>query len=281
MLALLAGCGQVFGETAAPGVTEVGRFVWTNPDPDFGGLSGIDLSADGLTYVAVSDRGTVWQGTIDRTGPAVSGMDVTTKSRLHDAANNRLNGDSEGIALAPDGTIYISFEGPARVAAYTTPDGPGTDLPRPRDFNGMERNGSLEALAIGPDGALYTMPERSGQAARPFPVYRFLNDVWSVPFSITRPDAFVPVGADIGPDGLFYLLERDFTGIGFRSRVRRFDMTGGQAETLFQTSTNTYDNLEGLSVWRDATGAIRLTMVSDDNFKFFQQTQIVEYRVTD
>ena len=102
-----------------------------------------------------------------------------------------------------------------------------------------------------------------------------------MPFSVTRPDAFVPVGADIGPDGLFYLLERDFTGIGFRSRVRRFDMTGGQAETLFQTGTNTYDNLEGLSVWRDATGAIRLTMVSDDNFKFFQQTQIVEYRVTD
>ena len=281
LLTLLAGCGQVFGETAAPGVTEVGRFLWTDPDKEFGGLSGIDLSPDGRTFTAVSDRGTLWQGTVERKGQVVSGMTVAHKARLHDARNRPLDGDSEGLALSPDGTIYISFEGPARVLAYDTPDGAATALPHPREFNTMERNGALEALAIGPDGALYTMPERSGQARRPFPVYRFRDGRWSVAFSIARTDTFVPVGADIGPDGLFYLLERDFTGIGFRSRVRRFDMTGGQAQTLFQTATNTYDNLEGLAVWRDTTGAIRLTMVSDDNFKFFQQTQIVEYRVTD
>jgi hypothetical protein len=48
---------------------------------------------------------------------------------------------------------------------------------------------------------------------------------------------------------------------------------------LLETATGTYDNLEGLAVWRDDAGAIRLTMISDDNFKSFQVTQFVEYRV--
>ena len=30
-------------------------------------------------------------------------------------------------------------------------------------------------------------------------------------------------------------------------------------------------------VWRDDLGRIRLTMVSDDNFRFFQRTEFVEY----
>jgi hypothetical protein len=46
---------------------------------------------------------------------------------------------------------------------------------------------------------------------------------------------------------------------------------------VLETKTGDFDNLEGISVWRDATGAIRVTMVSDDNFMFFQQTQLVEF----
>lgn len=45
-----------------------------------------------------------------------------------------------------------------------------------------------------------------------------------------------------------------------------------------QSELGRHDNLEGLSVWRDAQG-LRLTMVSDDNFMFFQRTEFVEYRV--
>ena len=37
--------------------------------------------------------------------------------------------------------------------------------------------------------------------------------------------------------------------------------------------------LEGISVWRDAQGYIRLTMIPDDNFYFFLGTDIVEYRL--
>lgn len=146
----------------------------------------------------------------------------------------------------------------------------------------MQANSSLEALAIDHRGWLYTLPERSGQLTRPFPVYRFDGTRWAQPFSIPRSGGFLPVGADFGPDGKLYLLEREFSGFGFRSRVRRFAVseTGiGPGETLLSSALARHDNLEGIAVTRTGTGEIRLTMISDDNFRVFQRTEIVEYLV--
>ena len=156
----------------------------------------------------------------------------------------------------------------------------GTVLATTQAFSDLQHNSSLEALAIGADGALYTLPERSGLATRPFPVYRLQDSVWDIPFHIPRRGAFLISGADIGPDGLFYVLERDFVGVGFRSRVRRFALDGTDEELILQTGVRTHDNLEGISVWQGASG-LRMTLISDDNFRGFQQTQIVEYRLTD
>ncbi|WP_299349376.1 hypothetical protein [uncultured Shimia sp.] len=47
---------------------------------------------------------------------------------------------------------------------------------------------------------------------------------------VPRLDGFDPVGADFGPDGRLFILERGFNGVGFRSRVRRFDVTEGGAQ---------------------------------------------------
>lgn len=91
------------------------------------------------------------------------------------------------------------------------------------------------------------------------------------------------MGADFDTEGNLYLLERAFTGFGFKSRVRRFfldDDAVTAEETLLETAILQHDNLEGLSVWKDADGDIRLTMISDDNFNDFQRTEFVEYRVT-
>ena len=62
--------------------------------------------------------------------------------------------------------------------------------------------------------------------------------------------------------------------------MRRWDITDKGAineVTLLESSTGVHDNLEGLSVWRDPTGTLRATMVSDDNFKALQRTELVEY----
>lgn len=263
-------------------------YIWRNPDPAFGGMSAIDFADDGVNFVAVSDRTTIWRGQMRRDAQGlITGIVTSGPTKLHDRKGHSLglpSGDSEGVALAPDGSVFVSFEGVPRVSLYTKDDGPGKLLPRPLAFKTMSLNGALESLAIDAHGALYTMPERSGGKTTPFPVWRYSDGQWTHPFSIPRDGDWLPTGADFGPDGRFYLLERDFWGLlGFRSRVQVFDISGDRisgGEVLFQTTVGMHDNLEGLSVWRDTTGAVRLTMISDDNFSSFQRTEIVEYRIS-
>ena len=264
-------------------------FTWSHPDPAFGGFSALDFADDGRSFVTVSDRTTIWRGKLQRdaAGRIVAASFTSGPVRLHDSKGQdlgRFSGDSEGVALARDGSVFVSFEGMARVVHYPQDGGPAKPLPRPAAFKQFQLNGALESLAIAADGTLYTLPERSGSRTAPFPVWRFRNGEWSQPFSIPREDDWLPVGADFGPDGRFYLLERDFWGLlGFRSRVQVFEIKGdriGPGTELLRTTAGLHDNLEGLAVWRDAQGAIRLTMVADDNFNAFQRSQIVEYRLT-
>ncbi len=90
-------------------------------------------------------------------------------------------------------------------------------------------------------------------------------------------------GADFGPDGRLYVLERDFSWMGgFASRIRRFTLgpDGFDAgETLLETGMGSTDNFEGISVWRDADGGTRITLIADDNFFALQSTAIAEYRL--
>lgn len=267
----------------------VGAFPWRMDDPNFGGLSAIELADDGLSFLALSDRGAWTRGQITRDSEgriiAVDARPMRFLRGRFEAPLDDGRNDSEGLAVAADGTLYVSFENIARVLRYDTIDGPAQNLISPREFSRMQRNSALEALAIGPDGTLYTLPERSGKLDRPFPVWRYRDGVWDQPFGLRRDGGYLAVGADFGPDGRLYLLERELHGLaGFSSRVRSFavsDMALSDERTDLKTQPGQHDNLEGISVWRGPDGAIWLTMVADDNFKFFQSTEIVEYRIGD
>lgn len=264
----------------------LGSYTWSLPVAGFGGFSGLEVSADGNTFISITDNGGIIEGRFDRSGGMISGVRA---GRLHALKNTegghlrKSRTDSEGLAVRHDGRIFVSFEAIHRVWTYANPTSRAAWLPRDPAFKALQNNSSLEALAIDENGALYTLPERSGQMPRPFPVYRFYGGKWTQPFSIPRRGAFLVVGADFGPDGRFYLLERHFSGIfGFQTRVRSFLIAGnriGDERAVLETSTGTHDNLEGIAVWRDATGVIRLTMISDDNFRVFQVTEFVEYRL--
>ena len=285
----LAGLAGLAIAASGPRAQFLQSYHWRMPDqPRFGGFSGFEIGPQGRNFVTLSDRATLWRGQIQRDAQGeITGVTLTSgPTRLHNhkgALMPHRFADSEGLALAEDGSVYLSFEGVARVAHFATDGGPAHDLPRPPAFKHMQRNSALEALAIAPDGTLYTMPERSGSLTKPFPVWRYRDGKWSQPFAIPRAGDWLPVGADFGPDGRLYVLERDFWGLlGFLTRVQVFDISGNRLSggtVLIQTRAGRHDNLEGLSVWRDSTGAIRLTMISDDNFRFFQRTEIVEYRL--
>lgn len=284
-LVLLAGLQGSATEPAGAGF--LGAFTWRADDPAFGGVSGIELGPDGRTFVAVTDRGAWMSGRLIRDDEGritdVEAGTVTALLGLENAPLRKGRRDSEGLAIARDGTVYISFEQVPRVLRYATLAASAENLPTPDAFAAFPRNAALEALAIGPDGTLYTMPEQPDGAATGFPVWRFRDGAWDQPFAIPRRDAFLPVGADIGPDRRLYLLERELRGLtGFASRVRSFALTAdGVADERvdMESRAGFHDNLEGIAVWRDGAGDIRLTMVSDDNFLILQRTEIVEYRV--
>ncbi len=270
---------------AVPVLDYLGTYVWTDDDPNFGGFSGFDLAADGATFVMVSDRGSLVTGTLIRNAQGlISGTTVAYRGPLvpeRGARTGRKVGDSEGLALEDSGAFYVSFEGRARVVRYERPGEPGDLIEGPREFSGFPANEGLEALALDPDGTLYTMPEHAMLRGPFFPLYRYRQGIWDQPFKLPAVESFVPVGADVGPDGQLYVLERDFLGVrGFVSRLIRLDPAAGWvAQELMRTEPGTHDNLESISVWRDSAGTIRLTMISDDNFSFLQQTQLVEYRL--
>lgn len=271
----------------APPPGFVGSYVWRSDDPRFGGVSAIEITDGGRGFVALSDRGAFAKGRLQRIKGRITGITSGKFTLLKGHDDSPLAsgcGDSEGLALAADGSAFVSFEGAARVLHYNKISGQATNLPEHPDFARQKANAAFEALAIDSEGTLYTLPERSTPQGRTIPVYRFQDGKWDQRLSVPRFNSYAPVAADIGPDGRFYLLERQFNGFsGFSSRLRRFTIGGklSHEEVLLQTATGQHDNLEGLSVWRDAEGILRATMVSDDNFNLLQVTELVEYQLPD
>ncbi len=263
----------------------VGTTVWAMENVHFGGFSGLELTADGTGFTALTDRGHIVTGTLIRDGDRITAISAAEPTPLRDEKGRALPralNDSEGLAIGADGQTYVSFEGRHRVWAY---DGNGipSQLPRPKVFRRLQGNSGLEALAIDARGHLFVLPERSGELTRPFPIWRHDGQRWRHVHDLPRQGGFLPVGADFGPDGRLYVLERSFTGFAFRSRVRALTLGPGRtltSQTLLTSRAWQHDNLEGLSVWQDAQGQIRLTMISDDNFRAIQSTQFVEYMIT-
>lgn len=282
LVALTLSAGAVFGQS----LEFVSRYTWRSQVENFGGFSSIEINRTGDRFVTTTDKGLIAEGRILRSGGRIRGLDNLRFERLQNPDGDPLRSyrtDAEGLAIAPNGTFYISFEGTHRVMGYDglrTAAEPLPDIPWMGSF---QKNSSLEALAIDKTGTLYTTLERSGDLNRPFPVFRYRNGKWDRRLSIPRRDGFLPVGADFGPDGRFYLLERELTGLnGFATRVRSFELRGNSfvdERELLRTTGGTHDNLEGLAVWATPEGVIRLTMIADDNFKFFQRTELVEYRL--
>lgn len=261
------------------------RVVWREPGEDFGGYSGLAILDGGARALFISDRGTWALAEMRRDTGRLTGLSRTGSGPLLGIEGEPLTGldqDAEGLALDAEGRVYISFEGFHRVRRYDSIDGPASGLPKDRRFRKLQNNSGLEALTTDGAGVLYAIPERSGKPRRPFPVFRLRDGRWDVTFRIPRVGRFLVTGADFGPDGALYLLERDFSWLGgFATRIRRFEVTPEGLDagmTLLETGIG-LDNMEGISVWRDAGGVTRVTLIADDNFFPLQTTLMAEYRL--
>ncbi|WP_424928383.1 esterase-like activity of phytase family protein [Amaricoccus tamworthensis] len=284
----VAFCAMASLCAAGPKLIPDAEITWTDRDVRFGGLSGLILRNNGTEITAVSDRGNWVQGKITRENGRLTSVQTTRIEPILAISGDPLddvNVDAEGLAEARDGALFVSFEAFHRIRRYPSISGPAQDVPSHPQFPRLQNNSGLEALAIDAGGTLHAIPERSGKLERPYPVYRYRGGKWDRSMKLRRDGQFLVVGADFGPDGRLYVLERHFTWLGgFATRVRRFDVSGNSLTneaTLFETGIGEMDNMEGITVWRDSDGRTRATLISDDNFFALQQTVLAEFIVSE
>lgn len=260
------------------------EFTWYNNASWFGGFSGVELSSDGQSMTIVTDRGRIVQANLHRDAGSITSAEITHSVAMRDEAGKILRkpfSDAEGLAIAPGGQHYVSFEGQHRIVMVDMKNGVTTPFVTFPASNFQAENSGFEALAVGADGTIFTIPEQT--KGDHFPLFAFKDGAQVIAAQIPRNGPFLPVGADFDANGRLYLLERTVTPLGFRTRIRRIDLDVAtpHSVTLIQTLPARFDNLEGISVWEDASGRTRLTLVSDDNFMPFQSTQIIEFSVID
>lgn len=269
---------------AEPSLRSDGATRWQLDAPWFGGWSGIEVGAQGREMTVINDRGQVVVAALQRSNGQITGIAVQSTTHLGRPGGGKLRkkaSDAEGLAIADDGSMYVSFEHRHRIMQADRTNGRTFGrIPLPFD-NTLGNNTGVEALAIAPDGTVYAIPEQARADGGPFPVYAYKNGEWRITARIPQRGPFVPVGADFDPYGRLWVLERAVTPLGFRSRIRLFvlDPSAPREYTLLTTVPARFDNLEGISVWPDAGGQLRVTMISDDNFLRILRTQIVEYTV--
>ncbi len=122
-----------------------------------------------------------------------------------------------------------------------------------------------------PDGHLLAVIERAKDGAYP----TFIEDVtgWTEgPPIPAGDDGYSATSADVGPDGMLYLLERRTTILmSFVTRIRRFPVGAlgiGAGEVVFQSEAGDLPNMEGISLWRAPDGA---TIGDSDLGQWFQR----------
>jgi hypothetical protein len=269
------------------GVRVLGALALTGRHRAFGGLSGVLVDGDGAGLTLVSDRGALVTARLVRQGDRLSGLsDVRLTALTGPDGRPRPIGadDAEALARAPDGALLVAFEGDdPRIWRYASPAARAERSPDAEGFGALQKNSGLEALAVGPDGAIYAIPERSGDTARAFPVFRLKPgaDGWDVGAFPRRPP-FLVTGADVGPDGMLYVVERDFSLLGgFSWRLSRADPADWptlEPETLL-TARGGFDNVESVSLWRDPAGRLRALLIADDNFQPIQRSLLLEIEI--
>lgn len=281
-VALILICGAL--EASAETLEPIGVFEWETDS--IIGLSGLEVSDDGNSFVAVGDQGWWLEGRFARSGEVITGIaefDIqpiigqdgfpVSARRIKDWS------DAEGLALASDGTAWVSFERWAHVWRFDQIHGTAQWIKDHPTFFDHAENWELEATAVAPDGALYVFSEKP--LPEGFPVYRLGPDnLFTIERYLPEDDVFGIVGADFAPDGALYLLERKLImGIWWQNRIRRIRIDGTEDTILWTGARGAYGNLEGIALWEDAKG-LRMTLVSDNNGNG-DPTQFVEFRLAE
>lgn len=293
--------------------TKAGELEWmggidiTSDAAEFGGWSGLAVSTDGTSLVAVSDEAHWLSAKIlyDEKGRLSGLVDAEMAPLLGlkgEIIEQKSMGDAEGLTITGDdpakGEAYVSFEHHHRVWRYDLgAEGFAawpSQIVTERRLGQMPGNSGIEALTtllpiIGGDNQkllAVTEDARASNGARK----AFLIEGRDVKrLSSKLIDPYNPTDIARLPDGNFLLLERSYSllaGPGFQLRlVDASDATEGgtlNGRVLLQANNrNTIDNMEGLAVRAGSEPhEVFVYLMSDNNFNTrLQHTYLMMFRL--
>jgi hypothetical protein len=284
-----------------PGLTRFGKLtfrgglVLDSPAKDFGGLSGLRVAADGSSFLAVTDKGHWLRARIVYRGKTPIAIRDAEMGPILGADGRPLRGrgwyDTEALTL-DGGTAYVGIERVNQIVRFDiAKDGlraRGQPIAVPPGMKLMPHNQSIECLELAPKagalaGSLISISERGLDTGGN--LLGFLIGGAGGVFSLKRTDDFDVSDCAATPDGRLLVLERRFSwtrGIAMRIRSVPFSAIKPGAlvdgpELIYADMGLQIDNMEALSVHREASGALVLTVVSDDNFSPLQRTLLLQF----
>ena len=264
---------------------QVGFLNIDRNEKDYGGFSGLLIKNAGTEALVVTDKSFFFVLELRRDdNDFLTGYSVIKKGRILSSKGEHLNGrntDSESIAMDANNNYYISFESNHRIMMHAEIEGKGIFVPKHPMFRKLSVNKGIEALAIDNENRLIAIPEKPPSGISDIPIFRLQNNKWEIIKYVKIEDNFLVTDAEILPMGLLLILERKFSWTqGFKTRFRlisldKFDNT--EPIIVFTSTANQFDNLEGMTFWKDKKGEMRILTVSDDNFHPLQQSEIREF----
>lgn len=282
-------------------------------DKRFGGLSGLKISPDGRSLLAVTDRGHWVGATLDyQNGRLTAVRSLLIAPLLGPDGQDLLkltkaDADAEAITEIPGSGLVVSFEGKHRLWHYGASQADAITgaistkrplaLPLPMDvvdaMNALPSNNGIEALTTLQGNVLFAIAE-GGFASDGRTLKGWLIGPGGIrTLAYRTEDDFRPTDMATLPNGDVLVLERRFNLLqGLSTRLRRIDtktlanaLEGDDPieGELLATLAFPYniDNMEGLAVRRDDAGRTLVYLVSDDNFNPLQRTLLMVFRLDD
>ncbi|SMF61816.1 esterase-like activity of phytase family protein [Allosphingosinicella indica] len=260
----------------------LGGWSVRSDDPRFGGLSALDVAADGI--IAASDAGWLIRMPLPGQSGRVA-IQALAKGRKQDR-------DAESMVVH-DGQAWIGLERANAVWRYSLTDGRREAAAEPAKMRGWRGNSGAEAMLRLADGRFLIFSEGSDDAANSaallFDGDPAEPDIAAIAFRYRPPAGYRITDAALLPDGRMIALNRRFRmSEGVSVRVTLSDLSGiAAAKTLTGTEIAafaaplTVDNFEGISVTRERGGAV-VWIVSDDNYNpLLQRTLLMKFALED
>jgi hypothetical protein len=258
-----------------------GGLVITSPHKEFGGISAIRVDADGSHFLALSDRGNWWRGRIVYQNGRPSGIADSEMAPVLGPHGGRLaaRGWYDTESLTADGdTLYVGIERVHRIVRFNYQNGGltarGLPIQVPPTFKTLTSNRGIECLAYIPEGlpqarTLLAIAEESLDADGNHRGF-LIGGAQPGTFSVKRTDDFDVSDCALIPRGDLLVLERRYSPLrGVAMRIRRIPLASVKNGAVVDGSAlieadlgYQIDNMEGISVHRNAAGETVLTLIS-------------------